>query len=41
MKEGAIASSAVWDLPGIIVAGTSDEDMAGAVNRILALQGGE
>ncbi|MFC1925278.1 adenine deaminase C-terminal domain-containing protein [Chloroflexota bacterium] len=40
MKKGAFASSAPWDLSGIIVVGARDEDMAGAVNRIITLQGG-
>jgi len=40
MRRGAFASSAVWSSSGIIVVGTNDEDIAGAVNRVLALQGG-
>ncbi|MFH1974175.1 MAG: adenine deaminase C-terminal domain-containing protein [Pseudomonadota bacterium] len=40
MKSGAIASSAAWDSSDIIVAGANDADMACAVNRIKALQGG-
>jgi adenine deaminase len=40
MRKGAFASSVTWDLSGIVVVGTNDEDMAGAVNRVLALQGG-
>jgi len=40
MKSGAIASSAAWDTSDIIVAGANDADMACAVNRIKALQGG-
>jgi adenine deaminase len=40
LKSGAMACSAAWDTSDIIVAGTNDEDMAGAVNRIRALQGG-
>ena len=40
LKSGAIACSAAWDTSDIIVAGTNDEDMAGAVNRIRTLQGG-
>ncbi len=40
LKSGAMACSAAWDTSDIIVAGTTDEDMAGAVNRILTLQGG-
>lgn len=40
MKNGAIASSAAWDTTDIIVVGANDVDMALAVNRIYALQGG-
>jgi adenine deaminase len=40
LKSGAIACSAAWDTSDIIVVGTNDEDMAGAVNRIRSLQGG-
>lgn len=40
MKAGAIASSAAWDSTDIIVVGTTDADMAMAVNRIYELQGG-
>jgi len=40
MKSGAIASSATWDTSDIIVVGASDPDMAAAVNRVFALQGG-
>jgi adenine deaminase len=40
LKKGAIAASAIWGLSGIVVVGAADEDMAGAVNRIFALQGG-
>ena len=40
LKTGAMACSAAWDTSDIIVAGTNDEDMAGAVNRIRTLQGG-
>ena len=40
LKSGAMACSAAWDSSDIIVAGTSDEDMAAAVNRIFTLQGG-
>jgi adenine deaminase len=40
LKSGAMACSAAWDTSDIIVAGTNDEDMAGAVNRIRTLQGG-
>jgi adenine deaminase len=40
LKSGAMASSASWDASDIIVVGTNDEDMAEAVNRIHAAQGG-
>ncbi|HUU39943.1 MAG TPA: adenine deaminase C-terminal domain-containing protein [Desulfatiglandales bacterium] len=40
LHTGAIACSASWDTSDIIVVGENDNDMAGAVNRIYALQGG-
>jgi adenine deaminase len=40
MRRGAFASSQAWDVAGIVVVGTNDNDMALAVNRILELQGG-
>jgi adenine deaminase len=40
LKSGAMACSAAWDSSTIIVVGANDADMAGAVNRIRALQGG-
>ena len=40
LKTGALASSTAWDTPDIIVVGENDADMAGAVNRVHALQGG-
>ena len=40
LKTGAFATSTAWDTPDIIVVGENDADMAGAVNRIHALQGG-
>ena len=40
LSTGAIASSASWDTSDIVVVGANDEDMADAVNRIFALQGG-
>jgi adenine deaminase len=40
LKAGAFACSAGWDTSDIIVAGTSDSDMATAVNRIGSMQGG-
>jgi len=40
IRKGACASTSIGDLSGIVVVGTNDDDMAGAVNRIRALQGG-
>jgi adenine deaminase len=40
LKRGAMASSSAWDTADIIVVGADEADMAGAVNRIHALQGG-
>ena len=40
LTKGAFASSVSMGLPGITVVGVKDEDMAGAVNRVIALQGG-
>ena len=40
LKEGAFAATANWDVSNVLVVGASDEDMAGAVNRVRELQGG-
>ena len=40
LKKGAIATSGAWDMAGIVVVGTNNEDIALAVNRIVELQGG-
>jgi adenine deaminase len=40
LESGAMACSAAWDTSDIIVVGADDADMATAVNRIHALQGG-
>jgi adenine deaminase len=40
LKSGAMACSAAWDSSDIVAVGETDEDMAVAVNRIRALQGG-
>ena len=40
LREGAMASSIGHDAHNIIVVGYDDEDMALAVNRLIALQGG-
>lgn len=40
LRSGAFATSAAWDTSDIVVVGASEADMAIAVNRIHALQGG-
>lgn len=40
MKSGAFASTGAWDTSDIVVVGVNGDDMAGAVNRIVDLQGG-
>lgn len=40
MREGAFAVSTAWDTSDIIVVGVDDADMALAVNRVRAMQGG-
>ncbi len=40
LKSGAMACSAAWDSSDIVVVGATEEDMACAMNRIRALQGG-
>ena len=40
LKHGALACSAAWDTSDILVIGANETDMALAVNRISALQGG-
>jgi adenine deaminase len=40
LKKGAIASSNAWEVFGIVVIGTNDEEMAAAVNRLTSLGGG-
>ncbi len=40
LKRGAFAATACWDVSNILVVGVSEEDMAGAVNRLRELQGG-
>ncbi len=40
MREGAFAISTAWDTSDIVVVGADDNDMAVAVNRIHAMQGG-
>ncbi len=40
IKEGAFATSFVWDTANILTVGSSEADMAAAVNRLIDLQGG-
>jgi adenine deaminase len=40
IKEGAVAISVIWDTCNILVLGSSEKDMALAVNRLIDLQGG-
>ncbi len=40
LKKGAFAATASWDVSNILVVGVSEDDMAGAVNRICQMQGG-
>ncbi len=40
IKEGAVATNVIWDTGNILAVGSSEEDMAIAVNRLIELQGG-
>ena len=40
IKEGAVAISVTWDTCNILTLGSSEKDMALAVNRLIDLQGG-
>lgn len=40
VKGGAFATTFIWDTCNILTAGSSEEDMAKAVNRLIDLQGG-
>lgn len=40
IREGAFATNVTWDTGNILTAGSSEEDMALAVNRLIELQGG-
>lgn len=40
IREGAFATSVTWDTGNILTAGSNEEDMAVAVNRLIDLQGG-
>lgn len=40
IKDGAFATSLTWDTGNILTVGSSEVDMAAAVNRLIELQGG-
>jgi adenine deaminase len=40
IKEGAFATNLTWDTGNILVVGSSEAEMANAVNRLIDLQGG-
>ncbi len=40
LKRGALASGSCWDIFGIVVVGSRDDDMVVAANRLVELQGG-
>jgi len=40
IKEGAFATTVVWDTCNILVVGSSERDMMIATNRLIAIQGG-
>ena len=40
IREGAFATSFIWDTGNILTMGSSEDDMATAVNRLIDLQGG-
>ena len=40
IKNGAIATTLIWDTGNILTLGSSEEDMALAVNRLIDIQGG-
>jgi adenine deaminase len=40
MREGALATSLIWDTCNILVVGASEREMVSAVNRLLEHQGG-
>ncbi len=40
IREGAFATTVIWDTGNILTAGSSEEDMALAVNRLIEIQGG-
>ncbi len=40
IKQGAFATTLIWDTGNILTMGSSEDDMAKAVNRLIDLQGG-
>lgn len=40
LRKGAIATSLIWDTNNIMVVGTSDKEMAAALNQLITLGGG-
>ena len=40
LRSGALAMSILWDTNNILVLGTSDQEMAGAMNELIRVQGG-
>jgi adenine deaminase len=40
LRRGAMASSCAWDTCAIVCVGASEEDIAGAINRVIELEGG-
>ena len=40
LRKGAIATSLIWDTNNILVIGTSDKEMAAALNQLVCLGGG-
>ena len=40
LREGAVATSLIWDTNNVLALGTTDEEMVFAVRRLLELQGG-
>ncbi|MFC7046467.1 adenine deaminase C-terminal domain-containing protein [Halobacteriaceae archaeon GCM10025711] len=40
MDEGAVASTIIWETPGVLAVGTDDADMQAAVDRVEAMGGG-
>lgn len=40
LDTGAVATTATWEKPGLLVLGTDEESMARAANRVVSLDGG-